>query len=95
MVLGQAAFIDMNQGSTLRLAARTKCGSALRMKRSSVRHGDWVVIFDGRKALILQNEGDERYPNLQKRELREHEQVPTRKLGREATGPAAFLAFER
>lgn len=51
------------------------------MKRSSVRHRDWLVIFDGRKALILQNGGDERYANLQTRELREHEQAPTRKLG--------------
>lgn len=56
------------------------------MKRTPIRQGDWVVICDGRKALILENQGDEKYPNLRKRELREQKEVQTRELGTERPG---------
>jgi protein required for attachment to host cells len=56
------------------------------MKSAPIRQGDWVVICDGRKALILENQGDEKYPNLRKRELREHKEVPTREVGTDRPG---------
>ena len=30
------------------------------MKKAVIRQGDWVVVCDGRKALILENQGDEK-----------------------------------
>jgi hypothetical protein len=29
-----------------------------------IRHGEWVVVCDGAKALILENAGDTKFPNL-------------------------------
>jgi protein required for attachment to host cells len=56
------------------------------MKRELVRQGDWIVVCDGRKALILENQGDEKYPNLRKREVRQQQEVPTRELGSDRPG---------
>jgi protein required for attachment to host cells len=56
------------------------------MKKAVIRQGDWVVVCDGRKALILENQGDEKYPNLRKRDLREQNEVPTRDLGADRPG---------
>jgi protein required for attachment to host cells len=56
------------------------------MARLKVRSGDWVVVCDGRKALILENIGDDQYPNLHTRETREHEEPRTSQLGTDAPG---------
>ena len=56
------------------------------MKKTPIRQGDWIVVCDGRKALILENQGDEKYPNLRKRELREQKEAPTRELGTDRPG---------
>jgi protein required for attachment to host cells len=40
-----------------------------------------VVVCDGRKALILENVGDEKFPNLRCREEHDHPDPPTRELG--------------
>ncbi len=34
------------------------------MNSVKLPHKVWVLVGDGRKALVLQNEGDEQYPNL-------------------------------
>jgi len=34
------------------------------MKKLGLPHNAWVVVGDGRKALVLRNEGDEKFPNL-------------------------------
>lgn len=46
------------------------------MTGAKIRTGEWVVVCDGRKALILANAGDAVYPNLQTKET--HEQVNPR-----------------
>jgi protein required for attachment to host cells len=51
------------------------------MSRTKIQHGDWVVVCDGRKALILENRGDEKFPNLRTKEVHEHEDPPTHALG--------------
>jgi protein required for attachment to host cells len=56
------------------------------MKKAAIRQGDWVVICDGRKALILENQGDEKYPNLRKKELHEQNEAPARDLGTDRPG---------
>ncbi len=35
------------------------------MSTTKMKHGTWVVVMDGEKALFLRNEGDGLYPNLQ------------------------------
>ena len=56
------------------------------MSKLRIGSRDWVVVCDGRKALILQNEGDEEYPNLRMREVREHEDAPTHLQGADVPG---------
>lgn len=56
------------------------------MSKLSMRAGDLVVVSDGRKALILENAGDETYPNLKTREVREHTDAPNRMLTSDKPG---------
>jgi len=56
------------------------------MSKLKIGSRDWVVICDGRKALILQNEGDEEFPNLRMREVREHDDASTHSQGADAPG---------
>jgi protein required for attachment to host cells len=56
------------------------------MKRIAPNHGDWVVVCDGRKALILENYGDETYPNLREKEQYQHADVPTHLQGSSRPG---------
>jgi len=48
--------------------------------------GDWIVVCDGRKALILENLGDRVFPNLRTKEVHEHSDPPTSALGSDAPG---------
>ena len=41
------------------------------MTKMKIGTGDWIVVCDGRKALILENLGDRMFPNLHTREVRE------------------------
>jgi protein required for attachment to host cells len=56
------------------------------MDKMKVGTGDWVVVCDGRKALILENIGDRMFPNLHTREVREHADEPTSAQGSDAPG---------
>ena len=42
------------------------------MNKIRINAGEWVIVCDGRKALILENIGDAQYPNLHTREICEH-----------------------
>ncbi len=59
------------------------------MKRNALQAGAWVVVCDGAKALILENKGDEKFPNLRTREVHEQENPPTREQGSDAPGRAS------
>jgi len=48
--------------------------------------GEWVVVCDGRKALILENVGDRRFPSLKTKEVLEHRDASTRDQGADAPG---------
>jgi len=48
--------------------------------------GDWIVVCDGRKALILENTGDRMFPDLRTKEAHEHKAPPTRAQGTDAPG---------
>ena len=56
------------------------------MNKMKISQGDWVIVCDGRKALILQNAGDEKFINLQTREIFEQENAPTHEQGTDAPG---------
>ena len=58
------------------------------MQKLKIRQGDWVVVCDGKKALVLENAGDEKFLNLKTREVYDHPDAKTRDLGTDAPGRA-------
>src|SRR5262245_19346595 len=56
------------------------------MNKMRIDKGDWLVVCDGRKALILENIGDDMFPNLHTREVHEQPNLPTSALGTDAPG---------
>lgn len=56
------------------------------MDKIEIKAGAWVVVCDGRKALILENQGDEKFPNLRTRETHEHEDAKTSDQGTDRPG---------
>ena len=51
-----------------------------------IQHGEWVVVCDGAKALVLQNMGDAKFPNLKTVETFEQKDLPTHLLGADKPG---------
>jgi protein required for attachment to host cells len=58
------------------------------MSRLLIEHGEWVVVCDGAKALLLENAGDAKFPNLKTIEVFEQKDLPTHALGAEPPGRA-------
>jgi protein required for attachment to host cells len=56
------------------------------MAGTTLSPGIWVVVCDGRKALILENAGDETFPNLKTLENREQKADATHNLGTDSPG---------
>jgi protein required for attachment to host cells len=56
------------------------------MSELLIRNGEWVVVCDGAKALVLENAGDTKFPNLKTLEVFEQKGPPTRELGTDAPG---------
>lgn len=56
------------------------------MVKTKINTGDWVVVCDGRKALILENTGDAKFPSLKVIETREQRDPPTREQGTDHPG---------
>ena len=56
------------------------------MDKMRIDKGDWLVVCDGRKALILENLGDEMFPNLHTREVHEQPNPSTSAQGTDAPG---------
>ncbi|MGA7999047.1 MAG: host attachment protein [Bradyrhizobium sp.] len=56
------------------------------MTKIKIGTGDWIVVCDGRKALILENLGDRMFPNLHTREVHEHPDLPTSAQGSSPPG---------
>jgi protein required for attachment to host cells len=51
-----------------------------------IHHGEWVVVCDGAKALVLENTGDAKFPNLKTLEVFKHKNPATHDLGTDAPG---------
>ncbi len=58
------------------------------MSKLKIRQGDWVIVCDGRKALVLENHGDEKFLNLKTKEVFEHPDQRTSELGSDEPGRA-------
>ena len=56
------------------------------MSKIKLHPGEWVVVCDGAKALVLENIGDEKFPNLKTREVYQQEDPPTHEQGADAPG---------
>jgi protein required for attachment to host cells len=56
------------------------------MNKMRIDKGDWLVVCDGRKALILENLGDGMFPNLHTREVHEQPNPSTAAQGTDAPG---------
>ncbi|HWP27056.1 MAG TPA: host attachment family protein [Xanthobacteraceae bacterium] len=56
------------------------------MPKPKIKTGDWVVVCDGRKALVLENIGDAKFPSLKVIETREQPDPPTREQGTDHPG---------
>jgi protein required for attachment to host cells len=56
------------------------------MPRLTIRQGEWVVVCDGAKALVLENVGDDKFPNLKTLEVFEQENPATREQGTDKPG---------
>ena len=58
------------------------------MTALSIQPGEWVVVCDGAKALVLENTGDAKFPNLKTLEVFEQKDLATHELGAEPPGRA-------
>ena len=56
------------------------------MAELKIHAGDWVVVCDGAKALILENAGDAMFPNLKTKEVHEQPDAKTHEQGTDAPG---------
>jgi protein required for attachment to host cells len=60
-----------------------------------IHKGEWVVVCDGAKALILQNVGDAKFPNLKTIEVFEQPDLATREQGTDKPGRSFSSAGNR
>ncbi|MCZ7659948.1 MAG: host attachment protein [Xanthobacteraceae bacterium] len=65
------------------------------MASLKIEQGEWVVVCDGAKALVLENVGDRMFPNLKTREVYEHDKSPTREQGTDQPGRAFASVGEK
>jgi protein required for attachment to host cells len=56
------------------------------MSKLKIDQGDWIVVGDGAKALVLQNVGDAKFPNLKTTEVYERPAPKTSEQGTDAPG---------
>jgi len=56
------------------------------MPKLQIPHDAFVFVGDGRKALFLRNEGDEKFPNLKTEKVFVDENPPTHEQGTDAPG---------
>ena len=58
------------------------------MQKLKIAQGDWIVVCDGAKALVLENIGDAVFPNLKTKEVYEQDSAKTHEQGTDAPGRA-------
>jgi protein required for attachment to host cells len=58
------------------------------MAKLKIAEGTWVVVCDGAKALVLENAGDAKFPNLRTKEVFAEPHPATHEQGTDAPGRA-------
>lgn len=58
------------------------------MSSLMIHGGEWVVVCDGAKALILQNQGDSKFPNLKTLQVFQQKDLATHEQGTDKPGRA-------
>jgi protein required for attachment to host cells len=58
------------------------------MGKLKIAQGEWVVVCDGAKALVLENVGDPKFLNLKTREVYQQDDPKTHEQGTDAPGRA-------
>jgi protein required for attachment to host cells len=56
---------------------------------TKIDHGAWVVVCDGAKALVLENAGNRKSPNLKTKEVYQQDDLKTHELGTDKPGRAS------
>jgi protein required for attachment to host cells len=56
------------------------------LQNLKIGNGAWIVVCDGAKALILENNGDKKHPDLRTREVFEIDNPPTSEQGTDKPG---------
>lgn len=56
------------------------------MNKLKIPHNAFVFVGDGRKALLLRNDGDEKFPNLRTEQVFAEENPPSHEQGSERPG---------
>jgi protein required for attachment to host cells len=56
------------------------------MSLLSIARGEWVVVADGAKALVLENVGDAKSPSLRSREVHDQPDPKTSEIGTDKPG---------
>jgi len=56
------------------------------MEPIRIPHNAYVFVGDGRKALVLRNEGDAQFPNLKTEDVFQDNNLPTREQGADRPG---------
>jgi|SRR4051794_15580509 protein required for attachment to host cells len=77
------------------LAAHRLASLEVSMKNLRIHNGDWVVVCDGAKALILENAGDAVSLNLKTKEVHTQPDQKTHQAGADAPGRAFSSADGR
>lgn len=65
------------------------------MAKMKIPQGEWIVVCDGAKALVLENVGDEKFPNFKTKEVYQQEDLPTHEQGTDAPGRSIQSAGPR
>ncbi|HZT27041.1 MAG TPA: host attachment family protein [Pseudolabrys sp.] len=58
------------------------------MSALTIRNGEWIVVCDGKKALVLQNDGDAQLLNFKTVKVIEQKDMATHELGTDRPGRA-------
>ena len=56
------------------------------MAKAKIQQGEWIIVCDGSKALVLENVGDAKFPNLKTVDVFEQESLATHEIGSDAPG---------
>ena len=56
------------------------------MPELTIQADEWIIVCDGAKALVLENVGDAKFPNLRTLEVLEQKDLPTHEQGTDEPG---------